>query len=295
MKSRRFWASIIIVAIFLSAFGPVLLGAEDVNQGSEPQTLQSKIDMLEETIKTQQEHITRTEKALSDVKKQLDKQIEENDRLRELCKKAEIVTTKESSSASKPIGRIIYRGKERDEDWFNRMYERFSDNVAYADGKFYNIKEGLINQKTISDESFEIGTFVRTPTDCNVYKLLSDGEVLIMRPESQSTTTIYRTPDGRYGHEFGIKTATYAQTKIYTTPELLFHVKGATDSVVEGEHFSSSKLIYIGSYHYQDRKIQSFIIYEPLTKEQFAEALRSGFELVNYVERKGKTVEIPIR
>ena len=97
MKSRRFWVSIITVAIFLSAFGSVLLGAEDANQGSQLQTLQAKIDTLEKTIKTQQEHITRTEKALSDVKKQLDEQIKENKRLRLLCEKAGVDTTKKVS------------------------------------------------------------------------------------------------------------------------------------------------------------------------------------------------------
>jgi regulator of replication initiation timing len=292
MKLKISTVAIILIAFLFGGLSANVTAEENNTKTQDVNVLKTKIGELEKTINTQAEQIQRTEKALDELRKQLDAQIEENNRLRELCKKAGIDTTKEAGSASKPIGRIIYRDKERDEEWFDRMYERFSDSIAYADSKFYNIKEGKLNQKTIGEGSFKIGTFVRTPDDCNVYKLLGEGEVLIVRPESQSTTTVYRTPDQR---EFGVKTTTYAQTKIYTTPELLFHVKGAADNAVEGEPFSSSKLIFIGSYNYQDRKIQSFIIYEPLTREQFAEALRGGFELVNYVERQGKTVKVPIR
>jgi hypothetical protein len=64
----------------------------------------------------------------------------------------------------------------------------------------------------------------------------------------------------------------------------------------------TGKLVCVGTYKYTgglgtQNTIQSFKVWQPdpLTKEQFAEAISSGFELVDYVERGGKTIEKPIR
>lgn len=270
MESRRFWVSITIVAIFLSAFGSVLLGAEDANQGSGLQTLQAKIDTLEKTIRTQQEQITRTEKALSDVKKQLDEQIKENKRLRLLCEKAGIDTTKESGSASKPIGRIIYRGKERDEDWFNRMYKRFSDKIVLFDGKFVALSFRFILSTHMKETPLPVGTITWTPPECKVLSVIGDDGVLLVGDTSDS----------------------------------IFHVTGYDGPLLsDGKIFPFSILICVGTYEYTaingaKKTVQSFKMWEPepLTREQFAEAISSGVELVNYVvERGGKIIEKPIR
>jgi hypothetical protein len=51
-----------------------------------------------------------------------------------------------------PNGEIIYRGKKRNQKWFDTMYERFYDKIAYIDGKYYDIQEEIINRK--NNQSF---------------------------------------------------------------------------------------------------------------------------------------------
>jgi len=46
-----------------------------------------------------------------------------------------------------PKGGIIYRGRRRNQEWFDRMYERFYDKIAYIDGKYYDVQEELLNRK----------------------------------------------------------------------------------------------------------------------------------------------------
>ena len=295
MKSRRFWVSIITVTIFLSAFGSVLLGAEDANQGSELQTLQAKIDSLEKTIRTQQEHITSTEKALSDVKKQLDEQIKENKRLRLLYEKAGVNTkgkapesigpNQPSISPDRPI---VYRGHERTKEWFNRMYERFSDKIALAGDKFVVL--GIYKPKEISGDFVEIGTIVKLPElDCTqeVISVIGGGEAVV-HCRFYQVIQHGNTPTG----------------EVYDTgPGFIYHLCKYDRPLIDGQSLDMIKnLICVGTYKYTtalggQKTVQSFkeCKPEPLTREQFAEAISSGVELVNYVERGGKTIGIPIR
>jgi hypothetical protein len=71
-------------------------------------------------------------------------------------------------------------------------------------------------------------------------------------------------------------------------------VKGITDNITEDKPFSMSNLIAAGSYTYENRKIQSFIVYKPLTKEQFAEAINSGLILTQKSKTGGKIIETVI-
>lgn len=47
-----------------------------------------------------------------------------------------------------PKGEIIYRGRmRRSQEWFDKMYERFYDKIAYIDGKYYDVQEEMLNRK----------------------------------------------------------------------------------------------------------------------------------------------------
>ena len=304
MKSRRFWVSIITVTIFLSVFGSVLLGAEDANQGSELQTLQAKIDTLEETIKTQQEQITRTEKALSNMKKQLDEQIKENKKLRLLYEKAGVNTTgkaPESISPNQPSASpdrpIIYQGRERTKEWFERMYERFSDKIALLNGKFVALRFvdiGKPNTTDVWESPPQVGAIIQIPSKCKVVTVFKDGEVLLVKGlERKKTKTRLEMPAGvsYIDSGGGVK-------------DFYFHVTGYDGPLLSNDQIFpyTGKLVCVGTYTYtgglgHKNTVQSFKVWqtEPLTKEQFAEAISSGFDLVDYVERGGKTIEKPIR
>jgi hypothetical protein len=273
--------SILIAVLFWGL--PAIVRAEENNTGTQDvNVLKTNIRELEKTIKTQEEQIQRTGKTLDELMKQLDAQIKESNRLRELCKKAGIDTTKESDSASKPIGRIIYRDKERDEDWFNRMYERFSDKIALAGDKFVDLR--TFKPKDIGADFVEVGTIIDAGYGKNkVISVIGDGEALIN----------YR--GGRF-----------SQMRVGGTPvastDVIYHLCGYDHPLIDGQTLDIRNLICVGTYKYTtasgvQKTVQSFKVGEPkpITKEQFAEALRSGFELVNYVEKQGKTVKVPIR
>ena len=282
MKLKKSAVVSIVIAILFGGLsastraGENNAGAQDIN------ALKIKIGELEKTINTQAEQIQQTGKTLDELRKQLDVQIEENNRLRELCKKAGIDTTKESGSASKPVGCIIYRGKERDEEWFNRMYERFSDKISLAGEKFYDLR--TFEPKEIEADFVEIGAIVDAGYgDNKVISVIGDGEALI------------RHVGGRLSQmRVGGMPISY--------PDVIYYLCGYDHSLIDEQTLNMKKLICVGTYKYTaasgvQKTVQSFKVWEPkpLTKEQFAEALRSGFELVNYVEKQGKTVKIPIR
>jgi len=80
----------------------------------------------------------------------------------------------------------------------------------------------------------------------------------------------------------------------------IYHLCGYGHPLIDGQKLERMKnLICIGTYKYAGATVQSFTVWlgqpKPLTKEQFAEVISSGFELVNYVEQGGKTIKVPIR
>jgi|GEM_PF-6326345 len=282
MKLKKSAVASIVIAILFGGISAMAMAEENNTETQDVNVLKSKIGELEKTVNAQAEQIQQTGKILEELRKQLTVQIEENNRLRELCKKAGIVTTKESGSASKPIGRIIYRGKERDEDWFNRMYERFSDKIALAGDKF--VDPETFKLKSISDDYVEVGTIIDAGYGENkVVSVIGDKEALI--------------------HYQYVPQMTLGGMRVSST-NIIYHLCGYDHPLIDGQTLGIKNLICVGTYKYTtasgvQKTVQSFKMCEwklkPLTREQFAEALRSGFELVNYVEKQGKTVKVPIR
>jgi hypothetical protein len=296
MKLKISTVAIILIAFLFGGLPAVTTAEENNTKTQDVNVLKTNIGELEKTIKTQEEQIQRTGKALDELRKQLDAQIKENDRLRELCKKAGIDTTKEVGSGSTPSGRIIYQGKERDEEWFDRMYERFSDKIALAGDKFVDLRT---KPKHISNDFVEVGTIVDTG---NVFPG-------VRGPEAGSSY-FYRVISVIGVGEALINCHTESFIIIggkssKGSSDFIFHLCGYDQPLIDGQTLNikdTENLICVGTYKYTtalgaQKTVQSFKVWqpEPLTREQFAEALRSGFELVNYVERQGKTVKVPIR
>jgi len=286
MSTKKCFVAL-IVAICLAA---TVQGQRGKNPNEKVELLQEKIKCLEKTIKFQQKKYGELKADYGNIKKQLDEQIKENEKLKALVKNIDTdVVTESVKSKFNPNDGIIYLGKQRDKLWFYRMYNRFYDKIASVNGKYYDIQEGVLNPSMINEGFFLIGIVAKTPNKCKVYKTLTSGEVVVIRPASQRSSIIYQ-PALRYGYRPASSTK-----YVDITPELLFHVKGIIDNVTVGSPFSMNKLISIGSYAYGDRKIQSFAIYEPLTKEQFVDALKSGIRLIVRREINGKIIETPIR
>lgn len=273
MKLKISTVAIILIVFLFGVLSASATKDENNTKTQDVNVLKTNIEEPEKTIKTQEEQIQRTEKALDELRKQLDAQIKENNRLRELCKKAGIDTTKEIDSNTTLIGRIIYRGKERDEDWFNRMYERFSDKIALAGDKFVDLRT---KPKCMSNDFVEVGSIIDASSGCGSYLGPTTNEVISIIGDGEAVI--------HYQGNF--------------STDLEYHLCGYNHPLIDGQKLLDiQKLICVGTYkHYMDT-VQSFKVWEPkpLTKEQFADAIRSGFELVNHVEKQGKTVKVPIK
>jgi hypothetical protein len=160
-----------------------------------------------------------------------------------------------------PKDGIIYRGQKRDNLWFCRMYEslRFKDSIVYVNGKYVNMKHGQF----MTGDIYPDGTLIVVESG-KVLQVLGPGEAII-------------------------------STENYTC-----HIKGYKYQLVDGQRFSES-LISAGIYEYitvsgAEKTIPSFIIYDskPLTKDEFADAINSGFILTTQRKVGDTTIEQPI-
>jgi hypothetical protein len=127
-------------------------------------------------------------------------------------------------------------------------------------------------------------------------QVIDKEQVLIRRPEFRA----HMTGGGGGGLESMGRRLDEAAASL---PELIFHVKGVdTKGLTDGARFNA-KLVCIGTYHYKTvlgagSTVPSYTVHTPLTKEQFAEALAGGLQLVSYrrVEQKkpGGVIEVKV-
>jgi hypothetical protein len=221
-----------------------------------------KIKQLEQVIESQEKRLAKITDAFNNLKKQLDEQIKEKERLKALPPKDKINSVVPAASFD-PNDGIIYHGKKRDLRWFNLMYGKFRDKICAVEGKYYHITENLSKSPDglvrpyrywySSDiRTWLIGTLVMYGRDAEVLSVLGDGEVLILDGDS------------------------------------ICHIKGLDGKFADGQVISNlisnMRFIYAGTFEYTaansgHKTVPSLVVYKPLTKEQFAEAINSGFEL----------------
>jgi hypothetical protein len=151
----------------------------------------------------------------------------------------------------------MYKNKVRDDKWFDQMWKTFSDKIACVGGKYLDIGFARLRSypEEVQAEPPKPGTELRrSRDDSTIFQVLGKEEVLV-------------------------RTALY---------DVLFYVKGLdTSQLVNGASFPQVDLVYMGPYTYHasnraTNTIQSFIVYKPLTRDQFAEVLSSDFVLVKY-------------
>lgn len=282
MEIKRVLILVVISASCSVGWPTMVLGQQEKEQSQSVTQLQQKIEELEKTIKAQQQTLRQAKKAYERVKKQLNEQIKKNERLKTLCEQAGIITTELKKTVFE-AGDIVYRGKKRAQKWFERMYERFSDKIICIDGKYIDVKE--IKKKGIyleGEESYPKGTIVAIPNRrWNVLQALDNGEALIIQKG------------------MGVSSSRFS----YREPDALFHLSGYQGQLTDNQSVSlKGYLISTGTYEYTTalgakKTVQSFVLYQhqQLTREQFADAINSGFKLVYYKKIGKRVVERPIR
>lgn len=259
MKGEKNWIWILMALVICYAGSCTRVWAQEKNEQTEDvKLLQARINELEEIVKAQENTISRAEKALNRLRKELDEQIEENKRLLTLCKEAGIDTGKPAEASFDP-GEIVYRGKKRNQKWFDEMYKRFHDKIFLYEDKYMYIDDLPPN-----DTFNPAGSF-------RYWEVLSDlgnGEVLIRCSGGDITYHIYGLERNFYdGEAFGRQDLLYICTGSFKYTS------------ARGRH----------------KTVRSFCTYKPLTKKQFAEAISGGFELIVYKKVGEKIIKKPIR
>lgn len=285
MSTKKYFV-VLAVAVFLAA---TLWGQESKDPNENVKLLQEKIERLEKTIEFQQKKYKELKADYDDIKKQLDEQIQENERLKALVKNTDIVTESVKSKFD-PNNGIIYLGKQRDKLWFERMYKQFCDKIVLSNGKYYNIR--FLRSEPITNEwRFDVGTIAFPPAECKISQILKPNEILVIRPSSQKRFYISRRSL--------MGGAIIEEERISEIPEIIFCVNGIdTSKLAVGGNFNlaeSFKLIYTGICKCEGIDRHCFTVAESLTREQFADAIKSGIRLITQREVNGKIIETPIR
>lgn len=237
----------------------------------ELQTLQTEITKLKLTINS-------LRKIIEQLKRDLEEENEEKCRLLGLCRKAGIKVDVRPLPRQDFEGEIIYRGSTRSKLWFDKRYEQFCGNIVCINGEYF--EKSLLGIQNISpNKLWPKGTVVKFPFRCKVLQVLGRGEALVIKKGQTIKRTTFK---GKY------------LGTISRGSDTLFHLRGYEKQLIDEQVlYYEGSLISIGTFEYTDtleakRIIQSFRIYKPLTKKQFADCLNSGFHLYQIRNRRGR-------
>jgi len=170
----------------------------------------------------------------------------------------------------------VYKGHQVSAAWLDQQYVYFKDKIAVVDGKFYDIGKALVQIALARHFPLDNWPCYVTETPPAV------GEARLSAP----VPTSYR-PYDILTHATVLQIVAKDEA-IITSGHLLFHVRGIDPpKQIDGTRFEEVLLVYAGTYQYVNtmgakRTVQSFVVYQPVTREQFAKALTDGFQLVRY-------------
>ena len=206
----------------------------------------------------------------------------------EACIAAESKTEQkktDEAGAAKSIRPVTYKGRLRSAEWFENMFKAHQDKIAsLRDGRYLDISMSRLLKEIRCiavmppEPGYELRTLPETGGEnCRIFQVISENEALLYRPAH-----IWHPFPNPLG--MGVK-----------YPEVFFHVKGLdTSRMVNDMPIPANNdwlLVYVGTYKYgtvigSSNVIQSYVMYKPLSQEQFADALEKGFELKEYELQK---------
>jgi hypothetical protein len=242
---------------------------------------------------------------ISEQEKQLTQLKKENIRLKSLCQQAGI-DIKETSTQS-INERCIYRGRDRDSAWIERMFKRCGKYIADVNGQYIDIRGTILEnskEKIKYRKNIPTGTILKLPYGYKVLQSLGQSELLIHRRPTPTFTT---PPTGPIGSTREITREVTIESlqvgnKTPEEPSLSFpeiiHIRGCQQNYTDDESFESPVLISEGIYNYRTplgstKTVPSLSLLEiqPITKEQFIEAINTGLLLYEYIENKDGKIE----
>jgi len=239
MKAKKI---IFVYMVFVGLCTHSIIGAEN-SSAKEIERLKAEIKQLQTIIKSLQ-------KKISQLRKDLANESNEKIRLLKICRKAGIdvhVKDVAKSGEIKYPDEVMYRGKKRSNEWFDEMYKRFFDKIAFVNGKY--IERGILENR-----------YARFGQKAEILQVINENELLV------------------------------------TDEDTIYHVHGVSGDFVDGEPFPfrGYLIMFTGTYRYVSalgsvKTIKSCKVeqYKPLTREQFSDALNSGY-ILTYPGRGGR-------
>ena len=171
------------------------------------------------------------------------------------------VTPPADEEKVKPI-KVVYLDIPRDAAWFDAMFERYNDKIALVGDTFYDIGDDKVLPPPIQNA---------TPGD---WGEVHDAEVKEVRDPIGYTVLVrkhaYRMSD---------------QVALDELPEegpFPIILDDDSEERMRGDKFEEDVVCI---------KARHFILYKPLTREQFAKALADGFTLVRYELKPDGTID----
>ena len=218
------------------------------------------------------------------------------ERLERICRRAGVkLPPRPSLAATDPtapksseepfVGPISYRGKPRTQKWFETMYARFSDKIAFlGDGKYADIGKARFRPLPEIDVIPPApGTEYRTtPPECRILQVQKKKKrIIILRPSKlPQEIAIQGIDEGSDGWR-------WERTYSKEVPELIFCIEGENMEGLVDKTPYSANLIYLGTMRYdQNKTIQRYRLCKPLTRKQFADYLKKGNKLFQYRLRR---------
>ncbi len=162
-----------------------------------------------------------------------------------------------TAKSADPTGTIRYKGRIVNSAWIDRQYALFADKISKVDGRYYDIGRDVLREGWIPKTPPPIGSMRRPGEKGKIFQAFTKDEALVSSG-----------PLGTW------KTRTY-------------YVRGVPPKInINGTPFDAP-LIYTGPYRYKSvggtsQTVQGYMVYRPVMRDEFAEAIRSGLELVTW-------------
>jgi hypothetical protein len=174
------------------------------------------------------------------------------------------LTTAAPAAQSSPVTTGgVYKGVQVTASWVDQQYSYFKNRIANIDGKFRDIGKAVTEielKRDFPDADTPAHLMTKNPPEVGDIRV-SWFKVIQIVGENEA---------------------------LVRDDDVLFHVRGIDPAKqIDGTGWANVRLVYVGTYQYISvmgarRTIQSYLVYRPITREEFVSALAGGFELVRY-------------
>jgi hypothetical protein len=178
-----------------------------------------------------------------------------------------------------PTTQLQYRGRTVSSQWFDSMYQEFADKIVMQGTQFVCAGHAMASKPGIP---------IPMPAD------FAPGALRFLRPGPFRQAVVFQ----RLGDSGCLATISIAGiTGEVPGRETEIYLEMDTRNLVDGTPLPDMPVVYVGPHTYTAAlgatlTVPGYRLHRPLTRDEFAEALRNGFELIRY---RAVTRKVPVR